>query len=508
MKYERGSITVFLSLTIVMIASLIFTLLESARLHGLEAQSDMEGELLIESKMAAYQKELYENYHLYFLEVGQEGIFSLTGIESDMAQEGMDNLTSEALSFYRMNLTEAVVTGYELATDASGVAFMQQAADYMKQNLLVTGVEELYQHATQTEQMADDTGNVDEKMDTAETELERAQQEKDSAKTAEGEPEAAKGKQEAPDTTKDKVSQAEIDKAAKMDNPLDYAKDLKNKAILSLVVEDTNTVSGLSMEKDDSLMARTCQQGNYGESDSLNMMDTIFFKEYLMREFGNYTSGQEDTALQYELEYLIAGKYSDQDNLTAVVERLVGIREVVNYLYLRADPEKYALSYTMALAIAGISVNPLIIAAVREGILAAWAFTESVEDVKTLLAGGKISLIKSKADWNLDVENLSQSFEESEGTSSTESGLSYEDYLRILLYMTGKDELSMRALDLIEKNVRLESGENLWRMDYMINSMSTNYVYEAEPLFFGLFLSGEGWNGSYHFQVTKEFGYT
>ena len=44
----------FLSLALTMILSLVFTLLESARLYGLEAQSKMETELLLESKMAEY----------------------------------------------------------------------------------------------------------------------------------------------------------------------------------------------------------------------------------------------------------------------------------------------------------------------------------------------------------------------------------------------------------------------------------------------------------------------
>lgn len=56
----------FLSIALTMILSLVFTLLESARLYGLEAQSKMETELLLESKMAEYDTALLEQYHLYF----------------------------------------------------------------------------------------------------------------------------------------------------------------------------------------------------------------------------------------------------------------------------------------------------------------------------------------------------------------------------------------------------------------------------------------------------------
>ena len=51
----------FLSLALTMILSLVFTLLESARLYGLEAQSKMETELLLESKMAEYALHIHRN---------------------------------------------------------------------------------------------------------------------------------------------------------------------------------------------------------------------------------------------------------------------------------------------------------------------------------------------------------------------------------------------------------------------------------------------------------------
>ena len=63
----------FFCVSLLSIFSLVFTLLESARLYGLEAQSKMETELLLESKMAEYDTALLEQYHLYFLEAGRKG---------------------------------------------------------------------------------------------------------------------------------------------------------------------------------------------------------------------------------------------------------------------------------------------------------------------------------------------------------------------------------------------------------------------------------------------------
>ena len=507
--HKSGSITIFLSLALVIITSLFLTLLESARLYGLIAQSDMEGDLLLEFKMAAYQKEVFDRYHLYCLEANQGGTLDLAGVEQELLTEGEANLAGEALSFYRMALTEAVAVNYCLMTDDSGVAFRQQAADYMKRNLLSTGIEKLYEHAMQAEEITADVGNVDQKIDTAETELkkEKAAQSAGTAEsTGTAEPTGATLAGESPSTGEVEVSQAEIDKAAKMDNPLEHVKELKNKGILSMVVEDVSEVSQLIITEDN-LTGRVCNQGNYEKQKEIGAGDAIFFKEYLIQEFGCYTGTKENTALAYELEYLIANKDSDADNLTAVVERLLGIREAVNYVYLRSDKEKYALSHTMALAIAGVSVNPLIIAAVREGILAAWAFTESVGDVKTLLAGGKVPLLKSQTDWNLNVENLSETVEQGDETQQKENGLSYTDYLRIMLYMSGGDKLAMRALNIMEQNIRLELDDTDFYMDCMIAVMRIEAVYEANSLFFEILQSKTGWNRAYSFPISKEFGY-
>ena len=76
----------FLSLALTMILSLVSTLLESARLYGLEAQSKMETELLLESKMAEYDTALLEQYHLYFLEAGRKGEPELSSLEQSLQE--------------------------------------------------------------------------------------------------------------------------------------------------------------------------------------------------------------------------------------------------------------------------------------------------------------------------------------------------------------------------------------------------------------------------------------
>ena len=91
---------------------------------------------------------------------------------------------------------------------------------------------------------------------------------------------------------------------------------------------------------------------------------------------------------------LIGGKDNDADNLRVTVDRLLLLREGLNMASLMAMPDKQSEAMALAVTLAGATVNPAIIEAVKYGILAAWAYVESVLDVRTLLDGGKISLVK------------------------------------------------------------------------------------------------------------------
>ena len=51
-----GSMTIFVSLVMLLVASVLFTLLEAARFPGLDAKADMNAMLSVESAFAEYQK--------------------------------------------------------------------------------------------------------------------------------------------------------------------------------------------------------------------------------------------------------------------------------------------------------------------------------------------------------------------------------------------------------------------------------------------------------------------
>ncbi len=477
----------FLSLALTMILSLVFTLLESARLYGLEAQSKMETELLLESKMAEYDTALLEQYHLYFLEAGRKGELELSSLEQSLQELGEENLRAKPgflkmsyTNLYEMQLENCYITNYTMATDDAGAEFRRQAADYVKRTMGIAAIEKLYEKATEAKELTEDNKDIEKK-------FEAAIQETDIQSGLER------------NTKRNSANQ-------KNENPLDYVKELKNKSILSLVVEDVSAVSTQTIDLSDDIAKRTCFTGN-GEAQQEDMTTGLFFREYLLKQFSDYRNQSESEVLQYEMEYLIAGKDSDVANLAGVAERMLAIREVANYIYLKGDAEKTALANTIALVTAGWTANPAVVKVVEEGILVAWAFSESIKDVKTLLKGGKVPFLKGNAEWTLDVGALSESFAKEEESKTSESGLSYGDYLRILLYLTGQEKLTYRAMNLMEQNIRRLPDRENFRMDCMIGSMEIQCSYLSKPLFFGWFGSGESFKGDYRFQEKNSFSY-
>ena len=477
----------FLSLALTMILSLVFTLLESARLYGLEAQSKMETELLLESKMAEYDTALLEQYHLYFLEAGRKGEPELSSLEQSLQELGEENLRAKQgflkmsyTNLYEMQLENCYITNYTMATDDAGAEFRRQAADYVKRTMGIAAIEKLYEKATEAKELTEDNKDIEKK-------FEAAIQETDTQSGLER------------NTKRNAANQ-------KNENPLDYVKELKNKSpvVISSCCTCPFPVKQVlfAISSDKSMVCVDTADTSSTTSDRI-----LLFREYLLKQFSDYRNQSESEVLQYEMEYLIAGKDSDVANLAGVAERMLAIREVANYIYLKGDAEKTALANTIALVTAGWTANPAVVKVVEEGILVAWAFSESIKDVKTLLKGGEVPFLKGNAEWTLDVGALSESFAKEEESKTSESGLSYGDYLRILLYLTGQEKLTYRAMNLMEQNIRRLPDRENFRMDCMIGSMEIQCSYLSKPLFFGWFGSGESFKGDYRFQEKNSFSY-
>ncbi len=196
-------------------------------------------------------------------------------------------------------------------------------------------------------------------------------------------------------------------------------------------------------------------------------------------------SGIQNTALQYEAEYLIAGKASDRDNLSASVQRLLAIREGLNLIHIMSDAGKRAEARNLAMLITGAgAVTPLLMVTAFF-IMSVWALGESLMDVRGLLAGKRIPLFKSPEDWTLGMEALlSMGQDRKVAAGGSEKGLGYLSWLKILLFMEDIVTQEYRMMDLMQLNLMQEEGG--FRM--------SNGVYQVE-------IRGELWGKHVFFSL-------
>ena len=193
---------------------------------------------------------------------------------------------------------------------------------------------------------------------------------------------------------------------------------------------------------------------------------------YAKAHFKNFLSkAKEDDkkeALKYGLEYLIAGKESDEANLSSVANRIFGLRTIVWYGYFLARKDKMAEAEAIAAAIASVLALPAAIEIIKYGIVMGWSMDEARKEVKSLLKGEDIPLLPGK----------------SEGVK-----LKYQSFLdSFLVIASGK--LPIRMVKLIEQNIKLRYYQG-FRADSMYAGVNGEVSVKTMPRIFRLaFLDG------------------
>lgn len=429
----KGEITAFLSLIFVLLVSFTGAIIESASIQVSKNYKRADVSRAMESVFAEYQKEMLENYDLFAVDITYEtGEFSY------------DQLLQH-LTYYGAGTVSQEVEAVKHLTDNNGSAFYEQAVSCMENQL--------------GKDLLDNLLSISAQWETEEIQSEEVQQKE----------------QEVTDQLDTILDEEEISLPSE-DNPLETVSGLKHSALLDIVVPDQTQLSSKAVTGDRLVSGRTLQTG-YGsfQSKQQPMTSRIMFTEYLMQHFHALTDHEEESALAYELEYLIAGKESDQENLEAVVKRLLALRFGPNYLYLLQDAVKQSEAEALALTLSSAFGLPVLTEAVKHALLLAWAFGESIMDVRSLLADKKVALVKSDDTWQLHLSSLLKlgTEEDTSEGADQEGGTGYREYLRMLLYLENKEELCMRGLDLIERNLIQREGFSWFQADYCIVKLRT-----------------------------------
>ena len=94
-------------------------------------------------------------------------------------------------------------------------------------------------------------------------------------------------------------------------------------------------------------------------------------------------------------------------------------------------------------------------------------------DIRTLLAGNKVALTKSKETWQLQLSGLLKlgTQEDLNTGQDVENGQDYTEYLRMLLFLENSNTKALRTLTVIEKNLQSIYGQSYFRADLCVSRM-------------------------------------
>ena len=201
--------------------------------------------------------------------------------------------------------------------------------------------------------------------------------------------------------------------------------------------------------------------------------DAFLINKYIATKFGDGRNipDENKSYLLFEREYIVSGKFSDEENLKAVKWRIIAMREVANLAFLESDKkmraQATAISEVLTLGYGG-EVG-------AQAVMALWASLESLNDYELLIHGKKVDGVKSHLTWTMDKESMLNGWTGQYIEVDCPDGDTYSDYLDLLTYMMNQDTKLLRIMDLIQINLR-----HSYRSDFLISEYFTGIDFSLD----------------------------
>lgn len=456
---RKGSISIYLALSLTVLLSLILTLVTGARNSAIRINCECAMDLGMYSVFAEYNQELLEQYDLFFVDSSYgESQGNIANTKEHFRYYFNENIESNSKisslftkDLLGISIEDINVTDYVIASDDEGDVFKRQAALYIKDKY---GTGLLKKCMNQMKVVEDNS------LFTRDIASERA---------------VNQAQIDAVEIPKRKISESEWEEV-KLNNPADLINARRSSYILTGILDQEKKLSTKVINKMDYISTRKCNRGSGMEGRSENTtIDELLFNEYILEKCGNYSNDFKDGGLTYQVEYILEGEESDVANLEKIVAKLIAMREVANVSYLFSDATKVSEAKTLAIAVTSLVMLPELAEPVKVSLLLAWAYAESVYDVKELLAGNRVPLIKNANTWHYSLMGMTEPA--IDGSTSKDSNenkiydLSYQDYLRLFLVVEGGKEKTFRTMDIIEMDIRKTKDHEYFRLDTCFDYM-------------------------------------
>ena len=495
MENEKGSITVFLSLTGILFLVLIFAITESARVQGAKAQSANITAMGTYSLLGEYEQGLLDKFNLF----GLDGSYGSGSFQIDKVNERFEKfmayntspkkdlglLTLGSFDPWQLTLEDHEIEGYTLLTDGDGAAFYQEAVTYVKSNAAYFAINGLLALKDSFENADENSEKHDEAESSGKKDLAEAEKAEEERKQKEKE-EAEQAAREAAEQGIILETEPETEEQPKLENPLGAIADFLGKGVYFVTANDLN----ISKEKfnTNSLPSHTIT--NKGtlpvENKNSGIVSDLCFKAYVLSYLSDFTSDEKDKgkAVTCQLEYAMWGKNNDRANVSRALEAILAIREGMNLTYAIRDE---GIQKGCA-AISSLVVIAPPVATVLCGVFVVVMSTiESFLDTKALIHGGRVPFVKTEDTWKMSPKQLLHIVEVFKADSSEyDTGLNYREYLMGIMLLNpfrSMKKLRLRTLDVIQLELQKRSGESNFRAQNCIVALKTRASFETGSVF-------------------------
>ncbi len=209
------------------------------------------------------------------------------------------------------------------------------------------------------------------------------------------------------------------------------------------------------------------------------LAEDALYIAYLFDNFSYFGSEErESSRCRYEIEYIINGALSDKENLNGVLARIVAVRTVMCLIHIVTCRDKCAEAAAFATSVLGFTGMPLLVKLLQYSLILVWAYEEALVETAILMRGKRFPAVPTEGTFLL-------SFPEAFATGKTlinekaeeyagKTGLSYRDYLMILLVLQDEGKQTLRTMDVVQENLRLSA------QGFLMSSMLCGFNLKAK----------------------------
>ncbi len=461
---SKGAVSVFLCAVLVSILVAVGAACDACSLATANAYAKRMNYMACKSVLAEYDRNLFEDYSLMGFNGGEQEISDrIRKYVKKMSRTG--NKSGEEIVFFDVILNDIKVEcgGTSLAESE---IFMEQVREHIKDKSIEIGMEKILSYIN-------GKNDISEKKDEAMSDFTKEKEENknksrddgtEQNETVERKPVSLNQNAfDAEDGTKDRVlrSRRIIESL-----PSGHESDINEKKRYGLGKEEDLKELG----EESSKYLDTFYSGISTGTDKLVLIEYIklYFKNAVTEN-----NSDSETFFSNECEYILKGRYSDENNKSSVKRDLFLLRTALNIAHIYADTEKNRLTLEAA---AVIAPGPYA-AAVQFLIASAWAGAEAREDIDLIYSGGKVPFKKDRKSWKLDLESVLSGGKKISVEYEGGKGLDYTDYLQLLMLTCSMEKLEKRTMDLIQINMK---GRYNVQFDLRncITGFSTDSYYE------------------------------